>query len=128
MLRSVSVFQYHLAVTTPCLDLCLDIFIYLKLDRNQLHSLLLISPNRQISPPWRTDTPFPSPPSLRGKIYSLYPAYRRTLIHIQWKIGPNRYHPYCLDTATTFTDSSLEYALNAVNQGVTSLGIKGTFN
>lgn len=44
---------------------------------------------------------------------------------MQWQACANRYSIVgsCL---ACFTNGSLEYALNAVNQGVTSLGIKGT--
>jgi hypothetical protein len=44
---------------------------------------------------------------------------------LQWEAGPDRFATnaiHCLNC----TDTSAEYALNAVNQGVTALGIKGT--
>ena len=44
----------------------------------------------------------------------------------QWKACANRLNMLCLAATVSPANDRVEYALNAVNQGVTSLGIKGS--
>lgn len=86
----------------------------------------IITAKRPSTPPWRTATPSLSLPSHLGQSGPDKSFLVLASDNIQWQACANRYDPYCLPIwdLNPF-NVTIEYALNAVNQGVTSLGIKG---
>lgn len=118
---SFTEYDYKVLYQPSSIYLC----IFLLFDK--AHHLLLFSSNHRLS---RHGGPILLLPHYLLSEASLVPSLHPMKIFSHIRSGKLvQIGTVSSDLAATasFTNSSLEYALNAVNQGVTSLGIKGTF-